>query len=311
LHFDWFFPIITQRLLKLSASKFAGAFYLTNKISLIRTMKCLQADFFKKLVYGLLATSAVICFCSSTSYAQKFSFGVKGGALVSKTVHNDRDLKSEFASKFKIGGNTSMLINFPLTKPYAWQTEFGYAFMGRRNVQIEPNWENNMGFHYLESAMGLQRFFRLNIKENAVTRGYFSFGPNINYMMGGSGRIITPALTERYRMKFEPSPEEGADPLDNYITNENRWLFGLNFGVGFDMVTQRGQKFITELRYTLGHTNIGQADSSQMKILGFEDNWAANYRVINLSVAYVFDFDLQKAKKGKSTQKIKTPKKRR
>jgi hypothetical protein len=274
-------------------------------------MKLIQADFFVPLVYRFLGASLVVMICCTATLGQKFALGVKGGALVSKTVHNDRDLKDDFASKFKIGGNTAMLINFPLSKPYGFQSEFGYAFMGRRNVQIEPNWENNMGFHYLESAMSLQRYFRLNIRQNAVTRGFLSIGPNINYMMTGSGRIITAAYTANYKMRFEPSPEEGAAPLDNYITDENRWLFGLNFGVGFDMVTNRGQKFITELRYTLGHTNIGTADSSQMKVLGFEDNWAANYRVINLSVAYVFDFDLQAAKKGKSTQKIKTPKKRR
>ena len=69
-------------------------------------------------------------------------------------------------------------------------------------------------------------------------------------------------------------------------------------------------QLVTELRLTMGHTNLGFEESSYMPILGFEDDLESNYRTLTLSVGYLFYFDPGSLLKGKSTkgQKIKAKK---
>ena len=76
----------------------------------------------------------------------------------------------------------------------------------------------------------------------------------------------------------------------------------IDFGICFSAPIKQTQKIFTELRFTPGHTFFGEKNSASNRTLGFEDNLRANEKVISLSVAYVFDFDLREGKKGKSTR---------
>ncbi len=94
--------------------------------------------------------------------------------------------------------------------------------------------------------------------------------------------------------------------------NSNRWLFGLGIGVGARFPIKKYQHVIVELRFIHGHTYLGKKGTglpdvdpnqgySYIKILGYEDTLKTNIKTISLSIAYVFDLDIQRGRMGKST----------
>ena len=87
-------------------------------------------------------------------------------------------------------------------------------------------------------------------------------------------------------------------------------MWGLDFSLGMTSTLANNNNLNTDLKFTMGHTEIGAPDGSSMPILGFADNLASRYRMLTLSVSYWYKVDLQKLKKGKSTfgQIIRTKK---
>ncbi len=150
--------------------------------------------------------------------------------------------------------------------------------------------------------MMLRRSYQLHIAKNIPTNWFLNIGPNINYWISSSGTIqVDPGVSQKFTGVFNKTPEPVYEKM--YLNNINRWLFGLNIGIGFNASTL--QKIVTELRFTWAGTYLGKKNSATMNILGFEDNLKASLNVLNLSVAYVFDKDRNDSKKGKSTLKLK------
>ena len=134
---------------------------------------------------------------------------------------------------------------------------------------------------------------------------FLGLGPNISYFLGGSGTLETQGGTHEYKISFG-----GKEGDYEYLTfsDVNRWQWGLDFNIGVISPLKNNRKLVTTVRFTYGHTQLGTENSSAMPILGFTDNLAHSYRILNLSFAYLFNVDLGLLRKGKSTHgaKIKT-----
>jgi len=249
-----------------------------------------------------------ISFCSLALQAQKFSLGAKAGLLLTYPNFADAVDHQNTTSRLKPGFSAAGLIIFPLKNKYSFETEAGLSQQGR-SVKF-----TNIGTHYNVStyyfadlSMALRKTFPLKIKENVATNWFFNIGPNVNYWLSGKGRIDTDnGITQHYTIVFDKTPGIEYDKM--YMNNVNRWLFGLNIGLGFNATTMRNQKIVTELRMTWGQTYLGQSNSASLNLPVFQTEQQSmkfNLKVINLSVAYIFDKDIRKAKKGKSDIKKK------
>jgi hypothetical protein len=108
-----------------------------------------------------------------------------------------------------------------------------------------------------------------------------------------------------------PQNPTGPDFDKMYLRDVNRWLFGIDIGVGFNAPLKRNRKLSTELRFTSGHTFFGTKYSASNRTLGFTDNLRANEKVISLTVAYVIDVNVQEGRKGKSTKDKEVKRKKR
>lgn len=254
------------------------------------------------------------------AYSQKFALGVKAGASLSISSFGDKDDKDAFTNMWKPGYFGAGLVNFPLKDNISFQTEAGFSKRGRKIEFNEGTWDNNADYQFIDASMMLRKSYPLKWSENVRGTWFFNIGPRISYWLSGKGTVTTggtfvdPADGIKkiskggaydYKIKFSAPPESPDAPDFNtmYITDANRWLFGLDIGVGVDAPTTALQRFGFEVRFTYGHTFYGGKDSAFNRTLGFMDNLRANEKIISFSLAYTLNKDLRAGKKGKSTKK--------
>ncbi len=251
--------------------------------------------------YLIIFLAAFVCF--GKLQAQKFSLGAKAGLLMAYPNFANALDHQNTTSMIKPGFSIAGLIIFPLKRKYAFVSEVGFTQQGRAiSFTTIGSHKNISTYNFIELSMGIRKTFRLKIKENIPTNWFVNFGPNINYWLSGRGRIDTEfGITQKYTMVFDKPPGTAYDKM--YINNENRWLFGLNLGVGFTATTKKNQRLLTELRLTWGQTYLGNSQSASWNNLVFQGQQSLkfNLKVLNFSVGYIFDKDLRDSKKGKST----------
>jgi len=264
----------------------------------------------------------LILFVSVTSfaYSQKYAVGIKAGATLSVSSFGDKDDQDAFTNLWKPGYFFAGLVNFPLKKNFSFQTEAGFSQRGRKIKFNEETWVNEATYHFLDGSMMLRKSYPLKWSSNVRGTWFFNIGPKVSYWLNGNGTITTggkyvdPADgitkiskggTYDYKVKFSQSPEIPDSPDFNtmYLTDVNRWLFGLDFGLGVDAPTTALQRFVFEVRFTSGHTFYGNRGSAFNRTLGFTDNLRANEKIISFSIDYTLNKELHEGLKGKSTNK--------
>jgi len=274
----------------------------------------------KSLPYRILLLFYILFSACLVTSAQKFSLGVKAGPLLTWSSFGDKDDKDNFTHKAKPGFFVGGLINFPLKKNYSFQSEAGYSMRGRKILFNEDTWENNATYNYVDLSMMLRKSFTFQLAKDVPADWFFNIGPHISYWINSKGEVSAGSANSSsydYTVVYEAMPEAPPEPDFDimYMTDINRWLFGLDFGIGFNAPIKSTQKLFTELRFMSGHTFYGTKSSATNRTLGFTDNLRSNEKFISLTVAYTFDFDLREGKKGRSTKdreiKTKSHKKKR
>ena len=251
----------------------------------------------------IVALLSACLFIVSSGFAQKFTIGAKVGPLVSWANFGDKDDKREFTHKPVIGFSGAGLVIFPLKNNYSLQTEFGFSQQGRKITFNEDTWVNKATYYFVDGAMTLRRSFALRLGPDIPSQWFIDIGPRINYWLGGRG-TVNAGGSYHYDIIFDEMPTDPSSPdFDRmYIVDENRWLFGIDVGVGFIAPLRYKKRLMTELRFTSGHTYFGTPYSASNRTLGFTDNLRSNAKTLSLTVAYLLDVDLQKRRTGKSTK---------
>jgi hypothetical protein len=246
----------------------------------------------------------VIIFCGATVclYGQEFSLGVKAGPLTAWSVYGDKDDRKFFDSKPTIGFYAAGIIGFPLKKNYSCIIEGGFSQKGRSVLFNEGYGKNAATYSYTDAALLLRRSFNVTLGKNIPSKIFFNIGPHINYWLKGKGRIGTNDNDgTAYTVVFNQEADLGQfDKM--YLNNVNRWLFGLDLGAGIIAPITNTQHLLVELRFTSGHTFYGDRNSATYSWVEFQDNLRANEKVLSLTAAYTFDFNIQEGRKGKSTK---------
>ncbi|HEY5824846.1 MAG TPA: porin family protein [Cyclobacteriaceae bacterium] len=237
----------------------------------------------------------------SITHGQNFSMGLKLGPSLTWSDFADKEAKQNFNTEPKVGYLIDGIISFPLKNNYSFFSEFGFKQTGRIIKFNDDTWENNATYRFIDLSMALRKSFKVRIKKDVSTRCFVNIGPNINYWLAGKGKVETKALGSDYEVVFDREPD--ANFRNNYMNNVNRWLYGMDIGVGTDANITKTQRLLFELRFTYGHTYIGKKTaSSTIDLLGFQDNLKSNFKTLTFTACYFFDFDMRKSKFGKSTK---------
>jgi hypothetical protein len=248
-------------------------------------------------------TILIILSANTFIKAQKFDIGILAGPQAYKVSFQDKDDRDIYKSKIKLGYRVGGYIIFPLENDFAWSTELFYSKKGRKIENLIDGNINDAVYNFVELSFLIRKQFDLNIIEKVKGKWFFTFGPNINYWLNGRG-VWNDRDIYSYSVKFED--REFGDLENNYVIDGNRWLFGIDIGIGIDTPIINSQKFETEIRFTLGQTFLGTKDGSiPNNNFFFDDNLRSNYRSLSLVLRYGLGIDMKNAKKGKSTFKVK------
>lgn len=246
-----------------------------------------------------ILTLSFIIAANLTCFAQQFTLGLTGGVHTYKVSFHHAEEDTLFVPKAQLGYKFGGFIEFPLANNFSWAVEGYYSFKGRKVSNPAGTITNTAQYNFYEISVLLRKGYPLSVNENLRGAVFFNVGPNINYWAKGKGTLDSNVDLD-YTVKFQ---DRADDITTNAISDANRWLFGLEIGAGIEARIYEVQFVNIELRYTYGHTYLGERNSSYIPVLGFDDSLRSNYRVLTLLIRYGIDLDLKNARKGKSTYK--------
>lgn len=254
---------------------------------------------------------------SAKSY-EKFSWGFRGGINMTTPHFEDVDARKSLDAKPSIGWTIGALAQFKLTNQYSFQTEVGFTQKTSRFLYEQGTKENEMTLHFTDISLLLRRKIKFEWGKNIQSDFIISFGPNINYWIDAKGKMgsVDGSPTE-YEVVMDGTPDANYNNM--YLNGVNRWLFGIDLGIGVNAPITSKQKVYVEFRASLGQTNLGTSTStSSINLIGFdgsdfqENLLKANLKTFSITAAYTFSFNYFESKTGHSTKdKLNKPKRRR
>lgn len=149
---------------------------------------------------------------------------------------------------------------------------------------------------------------------------YVNGGPRLAYWLGGNGTLNTEENLEfgeedengnilpiEYKIRFNASKVRNDLSESSALVNKpNRLQFGLTAGAGMFLDIQGGGRLQFDFRYTWVHSNLATNDGDND--IGFSDssyreNFEHYHGIATIGVAYMFAYNSQLRRKGKSTSK--------
>ncbi|ADR23122.1 hypothetical protein MATR_30290 [Marivirga tractuosa] len=237
----------------------------------------------------------------SSSNAQ-ILLGAKSGARYNWMNYEDFASEDYEKSPF-FGWSAGITAAYKVKKRFLIQLDIMYSQSGKNVTGItDPVLSNHAKYHFLNTPIVYKVDF-LQAIGGKTFKWYIGAGPNVNFWLGGNGRLSTVELLEtsidelEYRVIFEKipaSPEfEGL-----YINEYNKVQVGLIASAGIVLEPAPGQSLMIDFRYEWGHSNMSSSEGTFASVIAYRDNLNASIQGIQVSVAYVFDI-INKGKKEK------------
>ncbi len=238
---------------------------------------------------------------------EKFLWGFRGGLNMTTQHFEDPDARQQLDAQPALGWTLGAVAQFKLTNRYAFQTELGYSKKTSRFTFDGGQAENTMSMDFLDVSLLLRRRFMFTWGKDIRSDVFIGVGPNINYWLGAQGKITTSAGDTNYEIVMNGTPDANYNNM--YLNEVNRWLFGIDLGVGINAPITQHQKIFVEFRASLGQTNLGSPTSTTfINLVGFggsafqENLLQSNLKTFSITAAYTFSLNYLESKMGHSNK---------
>ena len=238
------------------------------------------------------------------SVMAQFYIGPKIGFTAYKSRFNFPEDEEFFDQKWKVGYQIGVGFDLPLENIFHFYTELYYSRKGKKTLIVESGITNNATYSFIEAPIMLRMSFDGGTAEAGRYNWHIDIGPTIGYWLGGSGTLQADGPKVTYKIVFGESDGSNTLGTTMFITEANRWQWGLNLGAGIEYPVIQQQSVLIDLRLGLGSTHLA-SDNGQanLPVLGFADSMSVSFLEIILSATYVFEIDYGQTRKGKSTIK--------
>ncbi len=153
---------------------------------------------------------------------------------------------------------------------------------------------------------------------------YINGGPRIGYWLGGNGNILIPDSDEfleeefldadgnplplEYTVTFNSSKAQATDFSNKkaFVSEPNRLQFGLTVGGGVYLDVVGENRLQLDFRYTWVHSNMAinsPEDDTFFNGESYRENFEYYHNIATVGVAYMFGYNSNLRRKGKSTNK--------
>ena len=262
-----------------------------------------------------------ISLLASQAQAQ-YWFGPKVGLNYIEHNYQEKAYRDTFDIQndlnFQVGGAFS----YSATDRYSVYVELMYERIGKTVKDIATDGatvRSSMTNHFITiPAM-------LRITLGKVPFHYFiNGGPRVSYWVAGNGTRFLEEFVEQlndpenveeaikdYKVVFKQSNVR--DQSQALVASPNRIQFGLTVGGGIYFDIEGGGRLMFDARYTWVHSNMGinsTTDNINFNFATYNENFEYSHNIGTIGVAYLFGYNSDLKRKGKSTSKESNKKKK-
>lgn len=272
----------------------------------------------------------IVFLVSLTAFGQ-YWFGPKVGLNYIDHVYQESGYESD--TSFNVPKNFNFqagaAVSYSATGPYSVYGELLYERIGKKVTDAQTDGEmvrSNMVNHFISAPIMLR-----------VTLGslpfhyYVNGGPRLSYWLGGNGDILIPGSDEFLEEEFldengDPLPLEYSVTFNDakaqetdfsnkkaFVSKPNRLQFGLTAGAGIILDVLGADRVQLDFRYTWVHSNMAlntEEDDTFFNGEDYRENFEYYHNIATVSVAYLFGYNSDLRRKGKSTSKKSNDKKK-
>ena len=281
------------------------------------------------MLKSILTLCTVVGF-TTLSFGQ-YWFGPKVGVSYIDHVYQDKTYEDDFNVAPNVNWQAGFALAYTASDLYAVYGELLYERV-HKTVKDQPTdgsiVKTDMTNHFISAPVMLR-----------VTLGkvpfhyYVNAGPRLAYWVGGKG-VINPTendefwpvedddgnrLPIEYKLKFKSSNASPDDPSTAYVSKPNRVQFGLTVGAGMFFDIQGGSRLQLDFRYTWQHSNMATNTPEDTNLIrdglggggNYRENLEYYHNFATIGIAYLFNYDANLKRKGRSTSKESNKKKKK
>lgn len=272
-------------------------------------------------------TFITILVVSNVAFSQ-YWFGPKIGVSYIDHVYQDRTYERD---SFDVEPNVNMQFGFALsysaTDRYSVYGEIVYERISKSLKDKPTNGETvsaTMTNHFISVPV------MLRVTLGKVPFHYFvNGGPSLRYWVGGKGTHDLASFEEflidengdplvvDYKVRFNSKNASPDDFSTAFVSEPNRLQFGLTLGGGVYFDLASGGRLMVDFRYTWVHSNMGTNTNNDVNLIRgspgdldfYRENLEYYNNIATVGVAYLFGYNSDLKRKGKSTSKESNKKK--
>lgn len=256
-------------------------------------------------------TFCVLCVLAAQA---QFWFGPKGGATRNDFIYQSEAYADTFlvepSYSFEVGG----VLIYQANDMFSVQTELFYE-RTKRSLESTELSDVAVTSNTANSFLSVPALFRVSFNRGP-THYYVSGGPKVRMWLGGSGRISTDSNDEFVegdnvwtRLVFNDKNSNTVNEI-YAVPDANRVQYALVIGGGVYFDLYVGGRMLLDFKYAFGHSNMGFNNNPDFQLRDYTENFRYRSNTLSISLAYLFEYDVQGARKGMSTIKASNKKKR-
>lgn len=246
--------------------------------------------------------------------------GPTAGVNYSWLKFGDKDYKNLYGVRPVVGYHIGAHASFKVQKRFFLHASLIYSTKGMVMKGIADEYDTeeslekiSMRLSYIEMPIVYTVYFK-GYMGGKMFKYSLGVGPNISYWLGGKGVLENQDLREfgfgpmDYKIVFDKDPFPGKHG-EMVVEKPNRIQLGLNVATSFLFEPAPQRELILTVRYEFGHSYLSRDSKGFFRPnTYYEQPLAMKNQGFRISLAYMIDLQIEKRKKGKSTN---DPKKRR
>lgn len=272
----------------------------------------------------------LLTFFHLTSMGQ-YWFGPKFGVSYIDHVYQESTYeKDSFNVPHDINFQTGVVFEYTATGMYSVYGELMYERIGRTVKDLETDGQrefSKMTNHFITIPI------MLRVTLGSVPFHYYvNGGPRLSYWIAGRGTHQLDFFEEfgptdedgnpvpiDYKITFNSDKSSPGDFNTGYVSKPNRLQFGLSLGAGMIFDLASGGRLQLDVRMNWVHSNMATNSGKDTNLVHgvntdpdfYRENFEYFHNIGSVSVAYMFGYNSQLRRKGKSTASESNKKKKK
>lgn len=272
--------------------------------------------------------TVIVLFAIMGSVNAQYWFGPKVGINYVNPVYQDASVEGTFYDVDNdLDIQAGLALNYTATDLYSVYTEIIYE-RTNRNLVNKPSHNIKTESNSVNKFITIPVMLRISLGKLPF-HYYVNGGPKISYWLASKGSFFLESFEEavildpitgenlepgplEYKVTFNKDKDNGEDII--FMKQPNRLQFGLTAGAGafFDLAT--GARLMVDFRYTFGHSNLGfdtPGDGFSYPDDSYVESFEYTLNTASVSIGYLFGYNSEFKRKGRSTDKESNKRKKK